>query len=189
MSKRVLERVREATRDMHEALERRLDILSRMETLEGRKVLAERFHALHAGVEAAIASTLQQLPDLNFEDRRRTALLAADLQALGVAPAPPASIKRAESTAEALGLLYVLEGSSLGGKVIRKQAMARGLDMDGLSFLSPYGEQTGQYWRAFLDVLDRECPEHDLSSGEAAVRGAKAGFAHAQMVLCEGLPS
>lgn len=187
MSTTVLERLRDATRELHEALEARLDILTRMESLEGRRGLAERFHALHAGVEAAVAPKLQPLPGLNFEQRRRTKVLAADLDALGATRMAPARIDPVASTSEALGFLYVLEGSSLGGKVIRKQAMAKGLDLRGLSFLNPYGEQTGAYWKGFLAVLERECPAHDADRGEAAARAAVTGFVHAQAVLCEGV--
>jgi heme oxygenase len=185
MSTTVLERLRGATRELHETLEARLDILTQMESLAGRRALAERFHALHAGVEAAVAPKLERLPGLDFDQRLRTKVLAIDLEALGAKPSPPAPVAPAGTTSEALGFLYVLEGSSLGGHVIRKQALAKGLDLRGMSFLNPYGEQTGAYWKGFLAVLERECPAHDTRRGEAAAQAAVAGFTHAQAVLCE----
>ena len=87
-----------------------------------------------------------------------------------------------DSRAEALGWLYVLEGSSLGGKVIRKQVTSSGGDMTGLGFLDPYGAELGARWRAFLNVLEREGrSEADL---EAMVAGAQAGFRYAEACLC-----
>lgn len=184
MAQTALERLRAATRESHETLETRLDVLGRMATLDGRKVLAERFHALHAGMEAALAPHLKEIPDLDFAARRRTPLLEADMQALGVSAADPIQVKAVGSRAEALGFFYVLEGSSLGGRVIGKQAAARGLDMMGMSFLNPYGARTGEYWKGFLAVLDRECPAGDPAAGEAAARAAVLGFAHAEAALC-----
>lgn len=189
MARTALERLREATRESHETLEARLDVLGRMATLDGRKALAERFHALHAGMEAALAPHLAEIADLDFAARRRTPLLEADLQALGARASDPIQVETIGSRAEALGFFYVLEGSSLGGRVIGKQAAARGLDMMGMSFLNPYGERTGEYWKGFLAVLDRECPADDPATGEAAARAAVLGFAHAEAALCAGAAS
>lgn len=189
MAQTALERLRGATRELHETLETRLDVLSRMESLEGRRLLAERFHALHAGMETALGPQLEDVPGLDFASRRRTPLLEADLAALGGEAADPVEIAAVGSRAEALGFLYVLEGSSLGGQVIRKRAAARGLDMKGLSFLNPYGERTGEYWKGFLAVLERDCPADDPASGEIAARAAVLGFTHAEAILCAGTPS
>ncbi|CAN7551682.1 biliverdin-producing heme oxygenase [Phenylobacterium sp. LjRoot164] len=186
MSHSVLERLREATRPAHERLEERLDILARMQSLDGRRALAARFHSLHAGMETVLEPWLADVAGLDFSARRRTRSLEADLAALGLNPQTPAAAPAPADGAEALGFMYVLEGSSLGGKVIRKQAERAGLDMTGLSFLDPYGARTGEAWRAFLSVLDRESPPHDTARGEAVARGGALGFAHAERVLLEG---
>ncbi len=81
-------------------------------------------------------------------------------------------------------MLYVLEGSTLGGQVIRKRLLARGQAMTGLSFLDPYGPETGRRWKDFLAVLQRECPPDDVRSGEAAAKGAVTGFDRAGAWLC-----
>ena len=70
--------------------------------------------------------------------------------------------------------------------MIRKHAERAGLDMSGLGFLDPYGERTGQAWRSFLAVLERECPAQDEALGQAAARGGVMGFAHAEQVLLDG---
>ena len=56
---------------------------------------------------------------------------------------------------EALGCLYVMEGATLGGQIIRRQAASRlGLGpSSGCSFFSAYGEQVGPMWRAFRAAL------------------------------------
>jgi heme oxygenase len=173
-------RLRAATHPCHQRLEDRIDILQRVRTLAGRRTLAQRFHALHTEAEAALAPWLSHVEGLEFEGRRRSPLLARDLEALGAPPAAgPKDPIRVTGVAEALGRLYVLEGSTLGGRVIRREVAAAGGDMDGLSFLDPYGERTGERWRAFLEVVAAE------TDVEALVAGAVAGFAHAETRLCD----
>lgn len=178
----VLDRLRHATRESHERLEARLGIMTQIETLEGRRRLVRGFHSLHAGVDAAIAPMLAGMEGLDYAQRRRGDLLDADLAVLKQAPDAPHPIPAPRSRHEALGLMYVLEGSSLGGKVIARQGAARGLDMVGLSFLDPYGAQTGEYWRAFLGVLAREGAQEAQIAD--IVRGGVEGFAHAEVRLC-----
>lgn len=181
----VLSRLRDATRDAHERLEGRLDILERMKTPEGRHHLVRGFHGLHSGAEAVLAPWLSGLDGLDFAERRRVGRLADDLKVLGISAGPPCPVVAPTSASEALGMLYVLEGSSLGAKVIRKQAALRGQDMTGLSFLDPYGERTGERWRGFLAVLSREAPADDEAAVEAVVRGGVSGFGYAESWLCE----
>lgn len=172
-------RLRDTTHAQHQRLEAGLDILRRISSPSGRRELVERFHGLHAEAEAALAPWLTRLDGLEFEARRRTPSLARDLARLGGVAAPPAADPiRVAGVAEALGVMYVLEGSSLGGRVIRRHVEAAGGDMTGLSFLDPYGEAVGERWRAFLSVLAAE-PDAD-----GVVTGAVTGFGHAELQLC-----
>lgn len=175
--------LRDATQADHQRLEARLDILTRIATTEGRRCLVERFHSLHAEAETALAPWLSDLPGLEFDARRRSIQLSADLETLGGEAAPaPARAAPVAGVSEALGRMYVLEGSTLGGRVIRRAAEARGAGMRGLSFLDPYGERVGERWRAFLAVVDRQaCTPEDVA---AMIAGAVAGFRHAELRLC-----
>lgn len=171
-------RLRAATHEDHQRLEARIDILGRIETRAGRRRLVEGFSGLHADAEAALSPWLAALPGLDFDARRRSAHLTRDLAAVGGAAPPPEPIA-VGGLGEALGLMYVLEGSSLGGRVIRRQVIARGEDMTGLSFLDPYGEAVGERWRSFLAVLGAHADDT-----EAMVAGAQGGFRHAEDRLC-----
>ena len=184
----VHQRLRDATRADHERLESRADLLRRVRTPAGRRAVVQRFWRLHADIEAAVEPWLEGVDGLDFAGRRRTQRLADDLATLGLeAPGDGPEAPTVGSVSEALGLLYVLEGSTLGGRVIRRSLEAQGSDMHGLSFLDPYGEQSGARWRGFLAVLDgaARTPENV----EAAVRGAVAGFRHAERRICEGQPA
>ena len=176
-------RLRDATQVDHRRLETRVDILTRIATTDGRRALVQRFHGLHAEAEAALAPWLADLAGLEFDARRRSVQLAVDLAVLdGDPPSKPEHALAVTSVSEALGRMYVLEGSTLGGQVIRRAVEARGDGMRGLSFLDPYGERVGERWRAFLAVVDRHvrAPE-DM---EAMVGGAVAGFRLAELHLC-----
>lgn len=180
----VLSRLRAETRTAHEALETDLDIFRHLASEAGRRRLARLFHGLHAGAEAVLAPWLAAVPGLDWEARRRRPVLDRDLAHLGEPAPPPCPVARPGSRAEALGLLYVLEGSTLGGQVIRKQLLKQGRSLDGVSFLDPYGADTGPRWKSFLAVLDRECPADDPNAGQAAARGGLAGFTTARDWLC-----
>lgn len=174
--------LRAATASAHERLEQSLDLFDRIRTPAGRTAVVGRFLGLHDGLERALEPRLRDWPGLDFADRRRAPRLAADYATLG---GDPAAVRRhpdpgLASDAEALGLFYVLEGSTLGGAVIEKQLKARGESLAGLSFLHPYGDQTGARWRAFMAVLQDTPPALDAD----VVRGALTGFACAQTWLC-----
>jgi len=55
----------------------------------------------------------------------------------------------------AMGMLYVLEGSTLGGRFILKNIQENlGLDEEkGISYFAGYGNKTGSYWKKFLNNL------------------------------------
>ncbi len=79
--------------------------------------------------------------------RRRATQLKADLQALGLECPLPAGQIRFESTQALLGGLYVLEGSRLGGAMLRRSVPGGW----PASFLQPASSAS---WRDFLAVLE-----------------------------------
>jgi heme oxygenase len=175
-------RLRDATRAAHEELEGRIGILDRLSNAAERRVLVEGFHRFHLDIESAAAPWLRGLAGLEFEARRRTPHLERDLAHYGRRPPAAHGELAVSGVPEALGLMYVAEGSTLGGRVIRRHVEAGGGDMRGLSFLDPYGDQAGPRWRAFLTVL--EAMARTPFEIEAAVAGALAGFRHAGRRLC-----
>ena len=117
-----------------------------------------------------------------FEPRSRANGIAQDLTILGQRTSPPARPAAPTSAGEALGWVYVAEGSMLGGRIIRRRLAAEGRDLDGLGFLDPYGEETGARWRAFMDLLDLACVS-GRATVEQIVKGGVDGFAFAHRTL------
>ena len=182
MSAQVIERVRAETAALHERLERRIDILAHLEDRSRRARLMGRFWGFYHPVEEALGAWLHAAPGLDYDRRRKVPALERDLDALGLDAGrlPRFEAPSFAGPAEALGFQYVLEGSTLGGRVIRKQAAVRGLPLTGLSFFDVYGLETGPRWRAFLEVLEIRCADHAAD----AARGARRGFDLIEAWLC-----
>lgn len=130
----------------------------------------------HAAVlpplEAALdAAPLQDLPP-GWPDRRRASALLADLADLGLERPPPALIPAPATAAERVGALYVLEGSRLGGIVLRRR-LAEAQPGAPSAYL---GHGEGQpLWRTFLEWLDSRTL--DVAQTHAAIAGARGVFA------------
>ena len=79
-------------------------------------------------------------------------------------------------TASALGCMYVIEGATLGGKIILKHIADR-LELDehsGAAFFHGFGTTTGSQWKAFLEIFSG----YIVSNGaqEAAIHAASCLF-------------
>ena len=178
-------RLRNATASAHRHLEMHLDAINLLSALTTRGGLVARYYTFYSQVEAALKPHLKLLPGLAFASRCRTPLLAKDLLALGCRPSSDHKFNlHLSSLAEALGGLYVLEGSTLGGRAILKDLTRRGASVLGLDFLDPYGAKTGELWRSFLNVLERETASCEAALSKA-VSGAVKVFAFAEDCLCQ----
>ncbi|MEI4273302.1 biliverdin-producing heme oxygenase [Klenkia sp. LSe6-5] len=167
----VMLRLRTATTDEHRELEGTLDLLDPDLTPRRLGAVLQRMHAfwveVEAGLDAWAATEPADAAAVEWADRRRAHVLAADLAALGGTPDPtrPADVPVPGTTDEALGTLYVLEGSTLGGVFIDRHlaglpAMA---GVGPLASFSPYGEATGARWAAFRRVTR----DHVARGGDA----------------------
>jgi heme oxygenase len=159
-------RLRIATAPAHAALEQDLDWMARVATMEGYRGLLARLHGFHRAWEPAIGAALAD--GMFFDPRRREAALARDLGVLGLSPEGIGGLPRAlpiplAGPAAAMGALYVLEGSTLGGRVIgRHIAATHGLTGEGLAYYTAHGARTGAMWSAFrtrLDTFDGQAAE------------------------------
>ena len=173
----MLARLRAVTRPAHDRLEGALGLLDERLDRDAYKQVLERFHGFWRGWEPQVAALLQDQPFL--DPRRRLHLLEADLAVLGssacaVDALPACPLPLLHGAAEALGSLYVMEGSTLGGRVIQRN-VERCLGFDGrfgCSYFAGYGANTGMMWRSFLARLD-EAPATDA---ERIATGAAATF-------------
>ena len=154
----VLHLLRTATAAEHEDVERTLDLLDPDLDRPRLTGVLTRMHGFWRAAEAGLDGWAVRHPAdaeaVSWGARRRTGLFEADLRTLGAPPAAaePALAPVADTDA-ALGRLYVLEGSTLGGTFIDRHLTGLpGLGGVRLRAFSPYGARTGAMWHAFRRV-------------------------------------
>lgn len=133
-------------------------------------------YRLHRHVEPLYAdATLQSvLPELS--DRSRLSAVEQDLADLGLSP-PAAALGPRLPKGEALGWLYVVEGSNMGAAFLAKDAAKIGFsDQHGARHLAAHSEGRGLHWRRFTAALD--AAELNEAEDLAAQGAAAAAFAH-----------
>ncbi|MCF5708281.1 biliverdin-producing heme oxygenase [Pseudomonas syringae] len=182
-SPKLLDALRAATRPLHVQLEERMPFFS--STLDAALYLRllRAYYGFYVPLEAALFSSGSIPSELVPHERVKTPVLVSDLRAMGMSEQ---GIERltlctdlpvVDSAATCLGVLYVLEGATLGGQVLRRELQKRlGLDEhSGAAFFDVYGVDTGARWKLFLNCLDNV--PNDIAFIEAAAQAAHSTFA------------
>jgi heme oxygenase len=126
---------------------------------------AAAFLPTEAALDSAEAHKL--LPD--WPERRRSDLVLRDLAALRLELPSPEPVATLSGTPAILGAVYVLEGSRLGGALLRRSLPADAPQ----AFLS--APQARGEWRKLLETLDHYL--YETAAVEAAVEAARRTFA------------
>lgn len=82
-----------------------------------------------------------------------------------------------------LGLMYVTEGSVLGGQVILKNIRKQLGEDTACRFLNVYGQTTGSLWKSFLMQMDQHEQTLPENEKEQIIAGAIYGFERAYVIL------
>lgn len=172
-----LKSLRNATETHHQKVEAELDLLRSSLTLAEYITLLERFYGFHRIWEPQVAALLEShLPDF-FASRRKLHHIEADLRHFGCGTEGLLGIASCQrlppltSIGAALGSLYVVEGSTLGGRVLARhfgEHLGIGPE-SGCRYFSGYAERTGHMWRAFGELMASRSPSEDEETLTAAV--------------------
>jgi heme oxygenase len=132
---------------------------------------------VHSSVEEKIFPLLSAIVD-DLKDREKKHLIVEDLLYLNYAKpvARPLFNTQNITIPFALGILYVVEGSSLGGRFILKNLETiDGLtDGKGVSYFAGYENKTGSYWKTFLNLLGTYERDHNVEN--EIIEGAVYAF-------------
>lgn len=154
----------------------------------GFRRLLEAFWGVHRPLDRRLEEAVaRHLP--GWEHAPRSARVRRDLRTLGlstgaIARLPttsPEAFPALDGAAPLLGCLYVVEGSELGARVIRRRleaALAGTPDAPALeadAFFGADAAATRARWLCFRDLLDRGL-EDGGAALEAAVEAARATF-------------
>lgn len=170
------ERLRSETDPEHRGLEAALGFDLHDPSFANAVSMLRGFHGVLQDLEPAMLALVPEA----LRDRAKLPILQQDLSQLGMSAAEitalptPENPWRPTTAAEAMGALYVMEGSTLGGKLIMKSL--RRLPewtLETPSYFDPYGSETGARWSAFRTQLDAV----PLEDGDAVVDAAKRTFA------------
>ena len=177
-----------ATAAAHSSLE---GLLAKRGYFEGREQYIQylqRFFAFQDEAERALEVELTSAVVPDWSERKRAHLAKADLATLD-APERDFSrfsgrLPRVTWSEQVLGIVYVLEGSTLGGAYLLKQLAPLGINAThGGSYLASYGSQRGRMWQRFLSRLE-EAQRRQLRADSIAA-AAIATFAAARHYLTE----
>ena len=170
------ETLRERTRDCHDAVEAHVRVSEQLGERERYAELLAFFARTLAPVEAWLEG--HDAPGANPQGG--VAMLHADLRAVGREPADQAAAFEPgpRGEAAALGVMYVVEGSALGGQMIARDAEKNlGVTPDrGASFFARGGADGMAGWRRFKAHLNERLDTPEKT--EAAVGAARATFGH-----------
>jgi len=174
-------RLREQTRADHQRVEEGLHLLDGSLTFARYRQVLGRFRGYYAVLEPALDAWHAREQRLDWPARRKLHLIDADLQVLGWSPAEIDRLPRSphvpavDTTAHALGALYVVEGATRGGAVIAVRLRDGLIPVEALSFLSCYGRDVNRRWRQWA-AATRAWVGDDRGRSDAVVVAARAEF-------------
>jgi len=166
--------LRTQTSDKHKELESSMfvnEIMNSSLSIGDYKKLLIVNYIIHYKLEKKLADMLDAgiFKKLEMHNRFKLAALEKDLDYWAIDPASLPDLDfdlfvPKNNNAEVLGALYVLEGATLGGNVIRKQIL-KSPDFThhegGLNYYGIYAEELGSKWKTFVTVLNETVTEAD----------------------------
>ncbi|NAZ74824.1 hypothetical protein GTQ99_05210 [Kineococcus sp. T13] len=173
-----LARLRAATAQAHERLDSSIAVLERPWGVREHQRWLELTWGLLAPLERGLAAHAATDPGmLDVGQRARADLALADLAALGVGPERTGALRECphvpvpRERAAALGVCYVLDGSTLGGRLIADAVVRAGVPAAATRSLTGR-EGAGRRWRETTAAVDAAGPQ----AVEAMAAAATATF-------------
>jgi heme oxygenase (biliverdin-IX-beta and delta-forming) len=187
------EMLRIKTSEHHESIEQKLALT---ETFKSRKeyvALLEAFYGFYFSMEKKLETFAAEFRRHSFElaPRHKLSWIAEDLQKLGYLPSQLSKIPHCPTVPQlyefesAVGCLYVLEGSTLGGQIIARH-LNQSLSItpqNGGRFFSGYGPYTGKMWQEFVNFLNTQ--EKFITDHETVVQAACDTFKCLEAWICQ----
>ncbi|MGN7989489.1 biliverdin-producing heme oxygenase [Pedobacter sp. 22226] len=178
--------LRTETAENHKTLESLMfvnEIMNNSLSIDQYKKLLTVNYIIHQKSENILANMLDAdiAAELEMNSRLKLSALEKDLNYWGIDSLTLPGLNfelylPQKNTAEVLGALYVLEGATLGGNVIKRHILANPNFKDheaGLNYYGVYGEELSTKWKKFVSVLNERVPEVDY---ERCINSANQTF-------------
>lgn len=172
------QQLKEQTSAAHHALEKKL--ISKIKAVQNHDDYVKLL-ALMYGFYAAIEERINQYPNEQHaaitNGRRKASLILSDIRHFTSQPSLSLCEKlpALDSYEKLLGVMYVLEGSTLGGQIIARllKTQLNSTSDDGFSFFLGYGKETLAMWESFkASLLD----DFTADEKEQVIRSAEDTF-------------
>lgn len=149
----------------HDSIESSVDLLKLVSSEGDYLKLVNAFYGYYQPTEKKLMVFERELLEfgIHLNERLKSNLLKVDLGyfhlsskqvAIGLCPYTP----DVHDVYEAMAVLYVLEGSTMGGQIISRQLMKSKMISDkgeGGTFFKPYGANTAAMWLKFKEALNK----------------------------------
>lgn len=179
----VLRALKDSTQALHRCAEQYVRILDHDATVGDYARYLRAMYGFHAPIETALAGDLTlEAAGFAATQRRKSPLLVRDLHRIDpCGPVPPCctALPASGSVSRRIGIAYVIEGSTLGGKYILAHLppVLAALRGTATAFLEGYGAQTAARWRGFAEIAAQLLAAEPAPDAEAeAVAGARDTF-------------
>jgi heme oxygenase len=153
-------KVKDRTSSLHQELESLLiPELQTIRSADEYERILQWFYGFIFPLENSIEQKIkpQILPDI--AERKKSQLILQDLVALGssITDIPiNHDLPNIQHQEHAIGAMYVLEGSTLGGKIIANMLTKNAASFkNSIHYFTAYGKETGSKWRIFLEHMNQ----------------------------------
>lgn len=173
----ILQKLKESTRQQHEAVEGTVDVMNQMFNLDDYKRLITKFRNFYAAFEPTLPYAELKEAGFDYNERRKLQMLETDAKALGLGDVEAFDdLPDVSTLPKAFGSLYVVEGSTLGGAVIGRHLKDHlGLTPEnGGAFYASYGPMIGPMWKQFGEAVTAYAA--DGANDDEIVESAKNTF-------------
>ncbi|MGO1242942.1 MAG: biliverdin-producing heme oxygenase [Sphingobacterium sp.] len=170
------EKIKIETKEGHQTLEKH--VVQRLKSITGNEDYADLlkyFYAYFLDLEKNIAMHIPHTLTNFFQHRRNANDIATDVKELGYSldNLPKTQLPPITNKNQAIGALYVLEGSIMGGPHIVKMLQQKGV-IEGFNFFKGYGELSGKKWAEFTKIINSEV--NDEAAINETILSAKETF-------------
>jgi heme oxygenase len=157
------------SRKDHDSIESKVDLVKLATNQNHYNSLLKAMFGFYISIETALLVHHEEFKNLGIDlkERLKKDLLTEDLKHFNI---DTEDLPRCEEIPsmrnihEAMGVLYVLEGSTMGGQIIYKQLLKSNIISEGSSggnFFKPYGLNTMPMWLSFKKSLDLLTDQQD----------------------------
>lgn len=169
--------LKEKTKKAHLSLEKKtVSFIKKVTSLKDYEALLRIFYGYFAPLESQINTYITDDIVPSFSGRRKSDAILQDIETIAPGAGKPVTctnLPQINDAIQALGALYVMEGSTMGGTIIAQMLSRQaGIQPEALTFFNGYGEQNMPMWQSFIAALN----ERAANDEEKIVKAANETF-------------